>query len=44
MIFSKTRSEILPSKNPKTLKLYPQAWYVEEKFQVIVEFYISLEK
>ena len=30
-------------KNPKTLKLYPQTWYVKEKFQVIVECYILLE-
>ena len=29
--FSKTLTETLPPKNPKTLKVYPQTWYVNEE-------------
>ena len=31
MIFSKTSTETLPSKNPKNLKNNPKTWFVNEK-------------
>ena len=43
MIFSKTITETLPLKKPKTLKLYPRTWYVNEKFLIMITYYISLK-
>ena len=31
-IFSKISTKTIPFKRPKTLKLYPQIWYVNDKF------------
>ena len=43
MILSKTLTETLPLKNPKTLKLYAQTWYVNEKFLVMITYYTSFK-
>ena len=42
--FSKTLTETLPSKNPKTLKLYPQNRYLNETFLIKITYYISFER
>ena len=39
----KTLTEPFLLKKPKTLKLYPQIWYVIGNFLVRVECFISLE-
>ena len=31
-------------KNPKTLKLYPQTWYLNENFLIMMIYYITLER
>ena len=44
VIFSRASNETIPSKKPKNPETNPETWYVNEKFQVIVECYISIEK
>ena len=44
MIFEKTLTETLLLKNPKNPEIDPKTWYVNEKFSVIVEWDISLER
>ena len=41
--FQKHKLKPYHRRDPKTLKLHPQTWYVNEKFLVIVGCYISLE-
>ena len=43
MVFSKSLTETIISKNSQNLEINPETRYVNEKFQVIVECYILLE-
>ena len=44
MSFSRSLTGTTPVKNPKNPRNNPQTWYVNEKFSVIVDCFISLER
>ena len=44
MLFSKTSTETLPSKNPKNPEINPKTWYVKEKNLIKMTYYISLKR
>ena len=44
MIFSKTLTEIIPSKNAKNAEIHPKTGYIKKKFLIMRTNYIMLKR